>query len=327
MSIFAALLLLAAAAEEVPGVSGGENAIDRLAREVAAQLKAPAGALVVSSRSATPAGELFAERLAGALGADGRRASVIAPAEDEGAARAAGAHWLVRARLAFTDSEVVAWAELRALQPSFWSGEVPSGAQRTAYARAPADADLRALARARAEFIWREMGRLAETPFACAIGDLDGDGRGEIAVVFADRAALLDQSLAERAVVGLRPVRAVRVLQRAAQVARGQLIVHGNDLSSPPVWQPPGPASARGDLDGDGVPEEIRTLPVLAGEPDRARVVKAGNEGVVVFQTPPVDRTLEGACAGDLDGDGRDEAVVLGRSKETETTLYLLEAP
>ena len=84
-----------------------------------------------------------------------------------------------------------------------------------------------------------------------------------------------------------------------------------------------GAAAALGDLDGDGAAELVATLPVLDG--DRAKLVRLDPAGApALFESAPFEGRFVSAVAADLDGDGRDEAVLARWENDGTTTLHLL---
>lgn len=125
---------------------------------------------------------------------------------------------------------------------------------------------------------------------------------------------------------------AIAVAPRAGPVAfalLGQdlrLELLGPDLSpAGPPLERVGAGLALADLDGDGAAEVITSDPV-ASPPDRVRVLSARPGAPTLLASGPLDGLLLAAAAGDLTGDGVDDAVVaqVDLSAEPPATRLLL---
>lgn len=103
----------------------------------------------------------------------------------------------------------------------------------------------------------------------------------------------------------------------------GVAVLLDADLKPTPLPGQFGAALALGDLDGDGAAEVVATG--LARTDDRIRLVRPGG-ATPLFESDPVPANLVSAAAGDLDGCGRDEAVLAGWNADGGTTLFVLGA-
>lgn len=106
----------------------------------------------------------------------------------------------------------------------------------------------------------------------------------------------------------------------------GRLVLLDSDLAptAPPV-PGVGAAVALADLDGDGLPEPVVSSPALR-LPDRLRVLATapGAEPAVRFESGDLPVLLLVGAAGDLDGDGRDEAYFAGPAAGGGAALWRL---
>jgi hypothetical protein len=80
---------------------------------------------------------------------------------------------------------------------------------------------------------------------------------------------------------------------------------------------------ALADLDGDGEPEVVASS-ALPGPTDAVRVLRPGARTPVVFTSGPVDGSLAAGAAGDVTGDGVDDAVLAARLAGGGTRLWLV---
>jgi hypothetical protein len=91
------------------------------------------------------------------------------------------------------------------------------------------------------------------------------------------------------------------------------------ELSLPPL----GACAALGDFDGDGAAELLTSA--LVRSEDRARIWRPdGRPGTSLFESEPIAGAFEACAAGDLDGDGRDEAVLAAWNADGTSTIYSL---
>jgi hypothetical protein len=86
---------------------------------------------------------------------------------------------------------------------------------------------------------------------------------------------------------------------------------------------PAGAAIALGDLDGDGASELVTSA--FARTDDRVRLTRLDGK-TALFESEVLAVNLAAAAAGDLSGDGRDQAILAGWVADGSTTLYLLGA-
>ncbi|BDG04911.1 VCBS repeat-containing protein [Anaeromyxobacter oryzae] len=116
--------------------------------------------------------------------------------------------------------------------------------------------------------------------------------------------------------------RSSRLLYGVAAAPRGGPLAFaalGQDLRLELLGQDLGPAGAPldgvgagfalADLDGDGTAEVIASAPSVAG-PDRVRILAPRAEAPLLLESPPVDGVILAGAAGDLTGDGVDDAVL-----------------
>ncbi|HVP62268.1 MAG TPA: hypothetical protein VMT11_17050 [Myxococcaceae bacterium] len=190
-----AVALLAAPGASAPAV---EALADQL-REVlvAARPEAPVAVAVQGTSSALceSVGAVLAARLTGA----GLPALVLPGGPDAPArARGQGARSLLSLQLR-VDGQLAAAGELRSVWRNFWAGRTPveAGPARLVSAAVPADPAARLLAAAGASGASlildpAPLARFAVRTAALASGDLDGDGRPELAVLVGDEVVVLD---------------------------------------------------------------------------------------------------------------------------------------
>jgi len=224
-----ALLLAATPAPAIEALA------DQLRDALVAARPEPPVAVAVQGTSAAlseSVGTVLAARLSGA----GVPAFVLAPGPDAAArARGQGARTLVDLQVR-VDGELAAAGELRSVWRNFWAGRTPveTGPARVVSAAAPADAATRLLASAGSSGtgLVLDPAPLARFPFrtaALASGDLDGDGRPELAVLVGEEVVVLDpagQPLARAPLGELLPASApVREPFGTLCITNGQLLV------------------------------------------------------------------------------------------------------
>jgi hypothetical protein len=221
----ATLLLATLAAEPPSAAPAGPPSVERLAQLVAEDVRGrtPEPPVAVHLSGASPelrrsVATLLASRLAAAeLGP----IVVEAPSPEaaEATAREQGARALVRLTISVQNGALVSSGDLLGTWVNFWSGRTPSRPSAPAAALAhsvPADAGALALAAVPSQaasassplavtsgprpvrLMGASLVRLEQVPAALAAGDLDGDGKDEVAVlteravsVFADDGRLL----------------------------------------------------------------------------------------------------------------------------------------
>jgi len=194
------LALCAALLAAAPASSALEALSEQLRAQVVAVHPEPPVAVAVEASSAALA-ETTAALLATRLGESGLPAVVIGSGEDAAArARSAGARSLVRLRLQ-VGAEVLGAGELRSVWRNFWAGRAApeTGPTRVLSAAVPVDRATQLLAAGPAQGAGlvldpAPLARLAARTAALATGDLDGDGRPEIAVLAGGEVAVLDGS-------------------------------------------------------------------------------------------------------------------------------------
>jgi hypothetical protein len=109
-----------------------------------------------------------------------------------------------------------------------------------------------------------------------------------------------------------------------AVAADGASASLGEDLQPVELGLPAlGAGFALGDFDGDGAAELAASSLVMAD--DRVRVLELdGKPGAALFESDPVAGSIAAGAAGDLNGDGRDEAVMAAWLPDGSSQLYLL---
>ncbi len=222
-----------------------------LARDIQAARPEPPVALGVSAAS-PPLGAALTSQLAARL-AEAHLAPVV------GTSGADTARSLVNLRV-WLDGELHAAGELRPARRNFWAGRTavrPSGAVAVLAASAPADGPARLLAAAglHGGTLSVDVAPLARLPgrtAAVAVGDLDGDGQPEVAVLLEGEVWILgaDGQLRAR-----QPLSALPAAANPAREPFGTLCIHEGRLAV---------ASARSEGG-------------LAFQLDRARLVSAGS--------------------------------------------------
>ena len=188
-------------------------ALEALAEQLRSQVVAlhpePPVAVAIQAPSAA-VGETAATLLATRLGESGLPAVVIGPGEDTPArARGAGARSLVRLRLE-VGADLAAAGELRPVWRNFWAGRTPveTGPVRVLSATVPVDRATQLLAAGSAQGTGlvldaTPLARLPARTAALATGDLDGDGRPEVAVLAGTEVWVVDAAGALLARQGL----------------------------------------------------------------------------------------------------------------------------
>jgi hypothetical protein len=211
------LALCAALLAAAPAPSALEALSEQLrAQVVAAHPEAPV-AVAVEAASAALA-ETTAALVATRLGESGLPAVVIGSGEDAAArARSAGARSLVRVRLQ-VGAEVLGAGELRSVWRNFWAGRATpeTGPTRVLSAAVPVDRATQLLAAGPGQGAGLVLDpaplvRLPVRTAALATGDLDGDGRPEIAVLAGGEVSVLDGAggvLARHSLLDLPPAAA-----------------------------------------------------------------------------------------------------------------------
>jgi len=187
--------LLAAAPAPPPAL---EALTDQLRAQTVVAHPEPPVAVAIQAPSVA-LGETAATLLATRLGEASLPAVVIGPGEDAPArARNTGARSLIQLRLQ-VDSEVAAAGELRSVWRNFWSGRTPveTGPTRVLSAAVPVDRATQLLAAGTAQGtgLVLDPAPLARFPVrtaALTTGDLDGDGRPEVAVLAGGDVWVLD---------------------------------------------------------------------------------------------------------------------------------------
>jgi hypothetical protein len=86
-----------------------------------------------------------------------------------------------------------------------------------------------------------------------------------------------------------------------------------------------GAGSVLADLDGDGTAEVVTSVPAV-GPQDRVRIVAPGTERPLLFESDPLDGAILAGAAGDLTGDGADDALLalVGKAADGATVTDLL---
>lgn len=191
---------------QTPPSAPAEPALERLAGAVAARVLAlkPEPPVALHLSGGTPELRHAFETLLASRLASARLAPVVldapTPEAAEGLARTQGARALVRLTLGVTGGALRASGDVTSTWVNFWSGRTPTRAPSPAAAPAESvEADAAVLALAAVEpppapvttpqaprplrLLGAVLARLPSPPAALAAGDLDGDGRDEVAVL------------------------------------------------------------------------------------------------------------------------------------------------
>ncbi|MGC3998132.1 MAG: VCBS repeat-containing protein [Anaeromyxobacter sp.] len=231
--------------------------------------------------------------------------------------------------LARRELDPAGWRPVRAPAAAVVMG--PFGGGRLAVTRAGAP---------RAEVLVRRGDRL-EAVAALASPALCAGEAGRLFGQYAPGAGALLDALSPTADPGT-PPRSPRLLAGVAAAPRGgapafaALAQDGRlellDAALRPVGPPlPGVGAgfALADLDGDGAAEVVASSPAPTA-PDRLRVLATRPDAPPLLESPPFDGLIQAAAAGDLTGDGVDDAVlaVVGRGADGApfTDLVLVTA-
>lgn len=175
-----------------------EALVDRLRTQVTEAHPETPVAVAIQAPSA-PLGETAAMLLATRLGESGLPAVIIGPGEDAPTrARISGARSLIRLRLE-VGAEAAAAGELRSVWRNFWAGRTPieTGPARVLSAAVPVDRATQLLAAGTVQGTGlvldpAPLARFAARTAALTTGDLDGDGRPELAVLVGAEVWILD---------------------------------------------------------------------------------------------------------------------------------------
>jgi hypothetical protein len=297
------------------------------------QARAPADPeTLLLAREARPAGAPFAlvrplgrvpgRVLALAVGDAGDGPAVaLATAEGELLLSAQGAI------LARREVDRSAWRPVRDPGATVAVGDFGGGRLAVAHAGAP-----------RAEVLVRRGDRL-EPVASLSSAPLCASEAGALFGQFAPGKGVLEDQLSRFVDPDARPrsgrsLYAVAAAPRPGPIAFAALFddlrleLLGPDLG--PVGPPlsgVGVGFALADLDGDGTAEVVASAPT-AGEPDRIRVLLPRADAPPLFESAPVAGALLAGGAGDLTGDGIDDAVLAAVSVDPDgavgSDLYLV---
>jgi hypothetical protein len=198
--VSAAVLALALAAASPPRTTAlSRPALDELAWRIVEQVEAskpepPYGVWVDGAPA--PLVRAFASALSSQLAARKKGPSVIdvpTAAEAEALARAHDLRTLLRLTVQLDGQKLLARGDAINTWVNFWSGATPTRPQQWAALTASADADPQALALGAAvaapnatgplKLTLTSFAKLPSQPAALAFGDLDGDGKGDLAVL------------------------------------------------------------------------------------------------------------------------------------------------
>ncbi len=244
------LLSALAAAPTAPGAPG----LQTLAEEVVAQAARHGGQGTLAVAVGSPESPELAQAAQTAVvaAATGRfRAVLVLPGAGFGAEEAArtnGADFLLRLIARVQGAEATLAGDLVPTWVNFWAGADPvrpAGGAAVA-ARAPADAQLAVLSRqakpgleVATRFALRPLVRLPERVLAVAVGDLDGDGTSEVALLAGTVVVVLDAAGRPRA------RRDLSALPRALRPARDPV---GTLCLRPAAASEPGKEPSRAQL-------------------------------------------------------------------------------
>jgi hypothetical protein len=190
--------------------------------------------------------------------------------------------------------------------------------------------------RPEAEVLATEGGRLepvARVPAA----PLAAGGAGSLFGAFAPGLPAFQDRVATSADAAA-PLRSARRLLGAAAAPRpgraAFAVLHDDDrveildaslAPSCPAVEGVGGGLALADLGGEGEAELVASS-AEPGESDRVRVLRLFPSAETVYQSQPVPGAILAAAAGDLTGDGLDDAVLAAVQPSGETRLWLLTA-
>ncbi len=191
-----AAALVGASAPAAPGLErAAQGAAQRFAESLEAAPSEASVGVAVSSPGAPELARAAQTALVAQLSRMGFKAALplaSGPEAAEAEARARGLDWLLRLAARVDGAELSLGGDAVPTWVNLWAGADPVRARGggPVAARAPADADVLALARRSAaqgpavatHFSLRPLARLAERVVAVAVGDLDGDGRADIAL-------------------------------------------------------------------------------------------------------------------------------------------------
>jgi hypothetical protein len=168
-----------------------------------------------------------------------------------------------------------------------------------------------------------------------AAAPLCAGGAGPLFGAFAEGEGILRDVLSRSAAPAAAPRSARALLGAAAAPAGGpiafaalrddlRLELLGPDLSpAAPALAGEGAGFALADLDGDGTPEVVASSPA-AGAPDRVRVLAPRPDAAPLFASGPLAGRVLAGAAGDLTGDGVDDAVLALWPDDGGTVLLLV---